>query len=154
MDLNELLELLELEEAAGFEYFEDMAIILETEEDLPEKTLYELFKDTDAGTVAELLGNYFDDIMEAMPDDTDMYLLLENIKRMLQGLLSGEDGADVHGFVEEVVRFRRWYGMDSEVRIRDVDTLEEAVLPLKELPTKSGMFLMKWSVIREDRSIL
>ena len=132
MDLNELLALLELEEPAGFEYFEDIAFIFEAEEDLPRQTLYELFSETKPSTVSELIGNYFEDVLEAMPDDTDMFLLLENIKRVLMGLLEGEDGADIHAFVDEMIRFRRWYGQDSEVALRDVDTLEESVLPLKE----------------------
>ncbi len=133
MDLTALLALLELNAPGDFEYFEDLAGILEAEEDIPVSTLMSFFEETDPDTVAELVKNYFEDILESMPDDsTDMYLLLENIARSLRGLLLMPEGADIPVFAEEISRFRIWYNQDPLVECEGVDSGERQRLPLKE----------------------
>jgi len=131
MDLKELLELLEISDPSDFSYFEDLAGILESDEDIPQETLRELFNQTDHEVVADLIGNYFDDLLEGLPDEsTDMYLLIENIKRMLQGLTMVED--ESHNFAEELDRFRRWYCFDRQVECEPMEEGKTKSLPVRE----------------------
>lgn len=136
MELDELMALLELDDPSEFEYFENFAEIAETDEELPEETLYALFSQTDPHTVSELIGNYFDEVQRAMPDDgTDAYILLDNISRSLAGLIvSEEERAKVY-FSEELARFHRWYTRDSEVSCTSQETGHEKILPLRDALT-------------------
>ena len=63
MSLNELLDLIGIDEPDEFEYFENFADIVESDEEIPEETLAELFRSTDPETVSEIIEQYFDDIM-------------------------------------------------------------------------------------------
>lgn len=136
MELDELMALLELDDPSEFEYFENFAEIAETDEEIPEETLFQLFSQVDPQTVSELITNYFEEILRAMPDDgTDAYLLLDNISRSLSGLLvSEEERAKVY-FSEELARFHRWYTKDSEVSCTSQETGHEKLLPLRDALT-------------------
>lgn len=134
MDLNELMEMLEIDEPGEFEYFENLADLLESDETIPEDTLFQLFSQTDPKVVGELIHNYFDDILEAMPESsTEMFTLLENIKRSLIGLLqTSDDESLMLHFVEELYRFKTWYCSESEVTCKSLSDGEEKVLPLRD----------------------
>lgn len=136
MDFEELMNLLELADPSEFEYFENFAEIAESDEEIPEETLYQLFSQVDPETVSELIGNYFEEILNAMPDDgTDVYLLLDNIGRSLAGLLvSEEERAKVY-FSEELARFHRWYVKESEVSCTSQQTGQEQLMPLRDALT-------------------
>ncbi|MBQ3965124.1 MAG: hypothetical protein II682_06750, partial [Firmicutes bacterium] len=136
MELDELMALIDIDEPAGFEYFENFAEIAEADLEIPEETLYALFSQTDPGTVSDLIGNYFEEILRAMPDDgTDAYILLDNIGRSLSGLmLSDEERAKVY-FSEELARFHRWYTKESEVSCTSQETGHEQILPLRDALT-------------------
>lgn len=134
MDLNELMEMLEIEEPGEFEYFENFADLIESDETIPEETLYQLFSQTDPKIVSELIHNYFEDMLEAMPESSaEMYTLLENIKRSLIGLLqTSEDESLMRHFVEELHRFKTWFCAESEVGCKSLSDGEEKVLPLRD----------------------
>lgn len=107
---------------------------MESDESIPEETLFQLFSQTDPKVVAELIHNYFDDILEAMPESsTEMFTLLENIKRSLIGLLqTSDDESLMLHFVEELYRFKTWYCAESEVTCKSLSDGEEKVLPLRD----------------------
>lgn len=134
MDLNELMEMLEIDEPSEFEYFENFADLIESDETIPEETLFQLFSQTDSKTVAELVHNYFEDMLEAMPDSsTEMFTLLENIKRSLIGLLqTSEEESLMRHFVEELYRFKTWFCFESEVSCKNLSDGEEKILPLRD----------------------
>ena len=134
MDLNELMEMLEIDEPSEFEYFENLADLIESDETIPEETLYQLFSQTDFKTVADLIRNYFDDMLEAMPESSsDMITLLENIKRSLIGLLqTSDDESLLRHFVEELFRFKTWYCVESEVGCKSLSSGEEKILSLRD----------------------
>lgn len=134
MDLNELMEMLEIDEPGEFEYFENLADLIEADESIPEETLFQLFSQTDPKTVAELIHTFFDDMLEAMPESsTEMFTLLENIKRSLIGLLqTSEEESLLRHFVEELFRFKTWFCFESEVGCKSLSDGEEKVLPLRD----------------------
>lgn len=137
MELNELLEKLEIEEPSEFEYFENFAELVESEWKIPTDTLFTLFSETDADTVAEIIQQYFDDMQEGMPDDsTDIFTLIESIKMCLAGLITaGEDESVMMDFAEELSRFRTWYSLESEVECEDVETGKTKIYPLRDALT-------------------
>jgi len=134
MDLRELLEFLEIDEPSEFEYFENFADLIESDETISEETLFQLFSEADPKTVSELINGYFDDMLEAMPESSaEMYTLLENIKRSLVGLLrTSEEESLMRHFVEELFRFKVWFCFESEVGCKSMSDGTEKILPLRD----------------------
>ena len=137
MDLRELLELLEIDEPREFEYFENMADLMESEESVPVETLYQLFSETDPAIIGELVASYFDDLLEAVPDEaTETYILLDSIKRALAGLARNlDDEGNLLRFAEELQRFRAFFTTESEVICKSQADGEEKTLPLRDALT-------------------
>ena len=120
MDFYELLEYLELEEAAEFEYFEAMADLIESEEYIEQEAMYQLFEGADKTMIEELLQDYFEDVMEGLPENSgEIYSLMNQIKMCLIGMISNaEDDSDMRRFTDEFYRFQTWYSHESEVEMQ------------------------------------
>ena len=71
MNFEELLDYLDLEEAGQFEYFEALADLVECEEPIEMEAIYKLFEGADKETVATLLEDYFEDILDGLPENAD-----------------------------------------------------------------------------------
>lgn len=123
MNFEELLDYLDIEEAAQFEYFEAMADLIESEDYIEQEALYQLFDDADKTMITELLEDYFEDILEGLPDaSSEIYYLLHQIKVMLIGLSSNiEEESDLRLFTDEFHRFRNWYSHESDVELTPED---------------------------------
>ena len=88
MDINELLEYLDIEEPSQFEYFETMADLAEWDEYVEPDVLVELFSGADNEITAELIEDYFEDILEGLPEDSgEIFSLLHQIKLALTGMI-------------------------------------------------------------------
>ena len=122
MTLNELLEMLELEEASQFEYFENLSDLVESDEEVHSDILYQLFSDVEMEILADILGNYFDELMESVPDDApEVYTLLDSVKMSLVGMSKNiGDETDLVRFAEQFADFRTWYSIESQVYICEV----------------------------------
>ncbi len=127
MDFTELLAYLELDSAAEFEYFEAMADLVECDEYIEQEAVYALFEGADETMISELLEDYFEDILEGLPEDSgEIYSLLHQIKLSLIGLAGnrgagGEEESDLRRLVDEFCRFRQWYSEDSDVELTPDD---------------------------------
>lgn len=123
MNFEELLEYLDLEDASQMEYFEAMADLLESEEYIEQEAMYQLFEGADKTMIAELLQDYFEDILEGLPDDSgEIYSLMHQIKVILIGMASSlEDESDIRRFTDEFYRFKNWYSHESEVELTPED---------------------------------
>ena len=64
MNYEELLVYLDLDTPDEFEYFEAMADLVECEEYIEQEAVEELFRGADGSMIAELLEDYFEDILE------------------------------------------------------------------------------------------
>lgn len=119
MDFEELLKYLDLEDVAEFEYFEAMADLMESEDYIEPEAMYKLFEGADKSMVSELLDDYFEDILEGLPENSgEIYSLLHQIKMSLMGMISGaEDENDIRKFTDEFYKFKNWYSHESEVRL-------------------------------------
>ncbi len=120
MDYYELLEYLDLEEAGQFEYFEAMADLIESEEYIDQEAMYMLFDGADNTMIEELLQDYFEDVLDGLPENSgEIFSLLHQIKLSLIGMIShAEDDFDMRRFTDEFYRFQTWYSHESEVELQ------------------------------------
>ncbi len=136
MDREELFELLDIEDASQFEYFENFADFAESDCAISDDAVYELMREVDMKTFAELCESYFYDVLESVPgDQIDVYNLLENIKRALIGLSEAaakdEENACLK-LADEFNRFRLWYAQESAVECRNLATDEVLTVPVRD----------------------
>lgn len=119
MNYEELLAYLDIESPKEFRFFEMMADLIESEEDIELEAEYRLFLDADRNELTRLLQDYFEDATNALPDDSDeMFSLLDQIRLLLTGLIeNAEDDSDYRRFADEFNRFRVWYSFESQVEI-------------------------------------
>ena len=134
MNYEELLEFLDLTSPEEFEYFENLADLLECEEDIEEEALEQLLSGVDGENLSELVQTYFNEMLEKIPDKSvDIYTLLSTIGMSLAGLAKSlDEQSSVSIVAEEMNRFRRWYMLETEVACKDVTTGKEVVVPLSE----------------------
>ncbi|MCR4805670.1 MAG: hypothetical protein K5981_08460 [Clostridia bacterium] len=112
MNKDELYALLEIDSPADLEYFEQLADLLETEEDISR----DLFEDVLSGITPENAGefaeNYLADLLNAIPEDASAEDLTEALDSMQQRLMllaqdldEGENRAE---FAAELHKFKDW----------------------------------------------
>ena len=130
MDFKELLEYLDLEDASQFEYFESMADLLESEDYIEREAMYQLFDGADKTMIAELLDDYFEDMLEGLPEENsgEIFSLLHQIKLCLVGMASQFSAASqteeeemLRRFTDQFYRFQSWYSHESEVILTPED---------------------------------
>lgn len=130
MDRNELLKYLDIEFGSEFQYFEDFANLVESEAEIDSDVIFELLEEVEMDVFRELAHNYFEDIMNTIPDSQiDVYNLLENIRRVLEGLseaVKNEEENALLKLADELNRFRNWYSCEYTVDCRDLETNEES----------------------------
>lgn len=141
MDFYELLEYLDLEDASQFEYFEAMADLIESEEYIEQEAMYQLFDGADNTMIEELLQDYFEDVLEGLPESSgEIFSLLHQIKLSLIGMIShAEDDSDLRRFTDEFYRFQTWYSHESEVLLQPVDGGQPLYNNVRDAITASRM---------------
>jgi len=119
MDFEELLEYLDLENGAQFEYFEAMADLVECEEYIEPEAIYALFDQADKTMIEELINDYFEDILDGLPENSgEIFSLLHQIEMSFKGMVSNiQDKDDLRKFADEFYRFINWYSHESEVEL-------------------------------------
>ena len=84
MTKEELYELLDIESAEDFKYVENVAQYLECEDEIDFGVLAALINELDKDETAGLFDDYFEEIMEFIPEaETEIYGLFTNIRRSL-----------------------------------------------------------------------
>lgn len=133
----ELYELLDIDRPSDFQYFENLAELLEYEGEIEEGVLAQLLDGVDKKTLAELIYNYFEEMTDFLPGDAaEAYGVLERIKFALMGLARNCEEEDLlPNLVEELERFRLWYSVSSRVYCTSIQTGEEEVLPVRDAVT-------------------
>ena len=88
MNRQELYEFLDIETPQDFMYVENVSQYLESDDDMEPEDLKEIFAQLDGKEVSKLFEEYFEEIMEFVPDgETETYELLSNVLRSLTGLM-------------------------------------------------------------------
>lgn len=120
MDFDELLELLEIDSPDEFGYFEHFAALVECDEEIPYDLFYRILADVESDTLIDLTDNYFEDVLQEMPDDAiDIYTLLGTIRQALVGLAKNSTTREERiAYADELYKFRNWYIFDSDVHLK------------------------------------
>lgn len=134
MKRKELYELMDIESAEDFSYFENLAALLECEEDLEYEDVAELIASVDMLKLAELLDDYFEEITEHIPAaETEVFTVFEKIRHSLVGMArNSSEESVVPRLAEEIERFRRWYSIDSRVFIKQGGDTAEKIYTLRD----------------------
>lgn len=134
MDLNELFEIVDIESTEDFKYFDNFAALMESDDYIPAEVMYELFAEVDTDVLSELTDNYFEDIMEGVPEEeAELFTLLDNIKRVLKGYAENtDDERSIVLFTDEVSRFRNWYNFDTDVECQSRKDGSTRTVPVRE----------------------
>ncbi len=120
MNYKELLDMLEIESPEEFEYFENIAALIEAEEKIEFEALAILLKNIDTKVLAQLLEEYFSEILNGVPDSaTEFYTLLQTVGMSLAGMASAmTNEEDIALFCDELYRFKTWFVLDNCVNVR------------------------------------
>ena len=120
MNFDELLELLEIDSPDEFGYFEYFAALIESEEEIPYDLFYKILADVESETLIDLTDNYFEDVLQGMPEDgIEVYTLLGTIRQALLGLVKNASTREERiSYVDELFKFRNWFIFDSVVHLK------------------------------------
>lgn len=107
----ELMNMLNMDELYDFEYFEQLADLLECEEEIPFELFFEILSETDGDVMRELVGNYMEEFLDNIPDfSADLFTIAESIKQRLLLLTETlEEEETKRTFAEELYKFKQWY---------------------------------------------
>ena len=112
MTEKELFDLLEIEDPAEVEYFEQMADLLETDLEIPEGLFRLALSKITPENAGEFMENYINDFLEAIPEGADAEDLTGALNDMQQRLmLLAEDLEDEQAradFCSELYKLRAW----------------------------------------------
>ena len=118
----ELMQIIDIESGAEFTYFENLASVIESDEDITADALFQVLSEVDMHVLAELVESYFYDIMEHMPEDVDVYNMLEAEKRNLIAMCEAAGRAEEGGFnklADELQRFQEYFSLQKNCEIID-----------------------------------
>lgn len=135
MDKEKLYELLDIDEPADFEYFENLAALLECDEYIDFEQICELIEGVDKDNLALLIDNYFEELSDFIPGESEeFFLLMDKIKLSLMGLArsAGDEERVLVNLAEELNRFRVWYSAESEVYCRLLSETREETQTLRD----------------------
>jgi len=137
MEYNELLELLDIETPQDFQYFENMAALIECEYQIPAHLIFKLFKEVNDDNAIEIIEEYFNDMLEGVPDsEGDIYSIIDNERTALCGLINSDEGDKaIRTLSEEIENFREWYVFDSKVYCTSRETGEESTESVRDALT-------------------
>lgn len=119
MKLQELMEMLNMENPADFQYFEQLADLLEYDDEIPYDLFYTVLSEVESETMGELIENYMDELSDNLPEHTtDLFTLVETIKQRLLLLAQDLEIPETRRtFTEELFRFRLWYTRPDAVLV-------------------------------------
>ena len=144
LDREKLYEILDIEEAADFQYFENLAALFECEEEIEEAALFDLISHVDKDGLSELIYNFFEEMTDFLPGDAaEVYGLLERVKFALMGLARNSEGEQedrvLVNLVDELERFRRWYAAESQVYLTPVRGGGELTVSMRDAVTMARL---------------
>ena len=114
MDKVRFYKVLEIDTADEFQYYENLAALLEEDELIEENLIKDLVRTVDREKLAEHFESYFDRFLDHLPDnETDLYVMVESIGRAFEGLIFEDmSDADFSELASEIAKFRKWYVHD------------------------------------------
>jgi hypothetical protein len=148
MDFDELLELLEIDSPDEFGYFEYFAALVECDEEIPYDLFYRILADLEPETLIDLTDNYFEEILQNIPEDAiDIYTLLGTIRQALVGLAKNSSTREERvAYTDELFKFRSWYIFDSIAHLKRLSDNAK-----KEVTVFEALSLYRLEKLNEDQ---
>ena len=119
MTKEELYELLEIDTPADLEYFEQLADLLETEEEISESLFRHALSEIRAENAGEFAENYVGELLNALPDGVSAEDLTEALDAMQQRLMllaeDLEEASAREDFTSELYKLRNWLHAEDGV---------------------------------------
>lgn len=114
MDKIRFYRVLDIDSADEFQYFENLAALLEEDEYIEKNLIKDLIRNVDREKLAEHMSSYFDGFLDHLPDsETDLYVMVESMGRVFDGLIREDmSEADIDALASEISKFRKWYVHD------------------------------------------
>ncbi len=111
MTLKELYKAIDIDSPKDLEYFEQFAELLEMPGDVDFDLFYMALSEIEPETAGDLTENYFEELMNAVPDEeNELVSLLDSIEQNLLFLAENLDKDDTRrSFVQQLFKFREWY---------------------------------------------
>lgn len=111
MTREEIYALADIETPADLQYFEQMADVLECPKHMDYEDFYDVFSQITPEDAGEIIDNYFNDLSDALPDDSDdLVSIIDSIQSRLLPLAEILDSRQARrAFVEELYKFKNWY---------------------------------------------
>ena len=134
MTKEELYEILDIDSPADFQYFENLAAFLECDEEPEYEDFAEKIKVVDNYTLAQLIGDYFEEISDFIPEsETELFTIFDNVRRSLVGMSRNcNDETTQTKLADEMERFRRWYSQDSRAYLTGLGETEDEEITLRD----------------------
>ena len=114
MDKVRFYRVLDIDSADEFQYYENLAALLEEDEYIEENLIKDLVRTVDKEKLAEHFESYFDGFLDHLPDnETDLYVMVESMGRAFEGMIFEDmSDTDFSELASEIVKFRKWYVHD------------------------------------------
>ena len=111
MNLQDFLSMLDMDKADQFEYFEQLADIIECDEEFPEEFMEQALSAVESDTIAELITNYFEELTNALPDEeAEVFSLIEATSHNIVDICKNLDYPGARKDLSEALfAFRSWY---------------------------------------------
>ena len=125
MNKDELYQILDIVAPEEFEYYENLAALLEADEIIDAKFILELIKKPDIESLVDMFDSYFEEWNKSIPDDlAELYVTVDTAKRSIMGHFNEDmTDEDYSSLANAIYDFRRWYVITPHVV--DNDTGEE-----------------------------
>ena len=109
-----MYHILDIDSPEEFQYYENLASLLESDEFIEENLIKDLVRTVDSERLAEHMDSYFESFLKHVPDsETELYVLVESMGRMFDGLISDSmTDHEMAKLASEIARFRKWYVHD------------------------------------------
>ena len=111
MDKVRFYKVLDIDSPDEFQYYENLASLLEEDEFIEENLIKDILKDIDEERLAEHFESYFESFLSHIPEDeAEMYMTVGSIQRVFDGLIfEGMNDDDISSLASEISKFRKWY---------------------------------------------
>ncbi len=125
MNRDELYQILDIIAPEEFEYYENLAALLEADDVIDVELILELIKELDMVKLADMFDSYFEEWNKSIPEDlAELYVTVDTAKRSIMGNFNEDmDDEDYSSLATAIYDFRRWYVITHHVI--DNDTGEE-----------------------------
>ena len=88
MNRDELYQILDIVAPEEFEYYENLAALLEADELIDTELILELVKELDMESLADMFDSYFEEWNKSIPDElAEFYVTVDTAKRSIMGRL-------------------------------------------------------------------